>query len=293
MPRTETQPRAVNPRPVNQRARRQGQAVLLHVLLIPLALLFLAPLWLMLVFSSHPDTAIFSSTPPLWFGHAFLDNFRQLQADTNYLRTLLNSVLIAVIYTAFSMLFTSMGGYAFAKYRFRGKGVLFGIIIATLTIPTFVTIIPQFILVARNLHLTNTYWAVILPTLANTIGIFYMRQAFQALPDELIDAAKIDGAGDARTFFQIALPIVSPALAALGIVLFLASWNDYLWPLIVLSDKNAYTMPVALGTLVGLTRVSWGGIMVGTVISTVPFLVIFMALQRFFVAGIAGGAVKD
>ncbi len=290
MPRTETQPQ---PRPVNQRSRRQLQAVLLHVLLIPLALLFLAPLWLMLVFSSQPDSAIFSTTPPLWFGHAFLDNFRQLQADTNYLRTLLNSVLIAVIYTAFSMLFTSMGGYAFAKYRFRGKGVLFGIIIATLTIPTFVTIIPQFILVARNLHLTNTYWAVILPTLANTIGIFYMRQAFQALPDELLDAAKIDGAGDARTFFQIALPIVSPALAALGIVLFLASWNDYLWPLIVLSDKNAYTMPVALGTLVGLTRVSWGGIMVGTVISTVPFLIVFMALQRFFVAGIAGGAVKD
>lgn len=277
----------------SQRRQRRLQSVLLHILLIPLALLFLAPLWLMLVFSSHPDSAIFSPAPPLWFGHAFLDNFRQLQADTNYLRTLLNSVLIAVIYTAFSMLFTSMGGYAFAKYRFRGKGVLFGMIIATLTIPTFVTIIPQFILVARYLHLTNTYWAVILPTLANTIGIFYMHQAFQALPDELLDAAKIDGAGDARTFFQIALPIVSPALAALGIVLFLASWNDYLWPLIVLSDKNAYTMPVALGTLVGLNRVSWGGIMVGTVISTVPFLVIFMALQRFFVAGIAGGAVKD
>lgn len=287
LPRTASRPQQ------SYRLQRRVQAVLLHVLLVPLALLFLAPIYLMLVFSTHPESMIFSPRPPLWFGSAFGENFAQLQADTNYLRTLLNSVVIAVLYTAFSMLFTSMGGYAFAKYRFRGKGLLFGIIIATLTIPTFVTIIPQFILVARSLHLTNTYWAVILPTLANTIGIFYMRQAFQALPDELIDAAKIDGAGDARTFFQIALPVVRPALAALGIVLFLASWNDYLWPLIVLSDKNAYTMPVALGTLVGLTRVSWGGIMVGTVISTVPFLIVFLALQRYFVAGIAGGAVKD
>ncbi|WP_407542657.1 carbohydrate ABC transporter permease (plasmid) [Deinococcus radiomollis] len=191
------------------------------------------------------------------------------------------------------MVITSMGGFAFAKYRFRGSAVLFGVIIATLTIPTFVTIIPQFVLVARELHLTNTYWAVILPTLANTIGIFYMRQAFQSVPDDLLNAARIDGAGDFRLFWQIALPVVRPALAALGIILFLASWNDYLWPLIVLNEKSAYTMPVALGTLVGLTRVSWGGIMVGTVISTVPFLVVFMALQRQFIAGIAGGAIKD
>ena len=283
-------------------ARRQGhsraqqrrvQTVLLHLALFPLALLFLSPLYLMLVFSTHPESSIFSTVPPLWFGGEFLKNFQGLQADTDYLRTLLNSVVIALLYTALSMVITSMGGFAFAKYRFRGSAVLFGVIIATLTIPTFVTIIPQFVLVARELHLTNTYWAVILPTLANTIGIFYMRQAFQSVPDDLLNAARIDGAGDFRLFWQIALPVVRPALAALGIILFLASWNDYLWPLIVLNEKSAYTMPVALGTLVGLTRVSWGGIMVGTVISTVPFLVVFMALQRQFIAGIAGGAIKD
>ncbi|SMB81497.1 carbohydrate ABC transporter permease [Deinococcus hopiensis] len=267
--------------------------VLLHALLVPLALLFLAPLYLMLVFSTHDQSVLFGPTSPLTFGRHFLDNFRELQAQTNYLRNLWNSVAISVLYTAFSMLITSMGGYAFAKYRFRGSKWLFGLIFATLTIPTFVTIIPQFVMVAREMHLTNTYWAVILPSLANTLGLFYMRQAFQAVPDDLLNAARIDGAGDFRTFWQIALPVVRPSLAALGIVLFLSSWNDYLWPLIVLGSKDAQTMPVALGSLVGLTSTAWGAIMVGTVIATVPFLIVFMLLQRHFIAGIAGGSIKD
>ena len=276
-----------------RRNRDLGRSVALHALLIPLALLFLAPLYLMVVFSTHPDSAIFSPAPPLGFGGAFAENFRQLQADTNFVRTLGNSTVISVLYTLLSMLLTSMAGFAFAKYAFRGRNLLFGIILATLTIPSFVTIIPQFILVARDLHMSNTYWAVILPTLANTIGIFYMRQAFQTVPDDLLHAARIDGASEWRTFWQIALPVVRPALAALAILLFLASWNDYLWPLIVLTQKDSYTMPVALGTLVGLTRVSWGALMVGTTIATLPFLALFLALQRHFVAGIAGGAVKD
>lgn len=279
--------------PRGQKARDRRNTVLLHAVLIPLALLFLAPLWMMLVFSTHPETAIFSPAPPLWFGGSFGENFRGLQADTNFMRTLLNSVVIASVYTVLSMLLTSMGGYAFAKYEFRGKNLLFGLIVATLTIPAFVTIIPQFILVARDLKMSNTFQAVILPSLANTIGIFYMRQAFQTVPTDLLHAARIDGAGEFRIFWQVALPVVRPALAALAILLFLASWNDYLWPLIVLTQKDSYTMPVALGTLVGLTRVSWGGIMVGTAIATVPFLALFLALQRHFVAGIAGGAVKD
>lgn len=283
----------VTTQPGGMRARERRSALWLHLALLPLALLFLAPLYLMLIFSTHPETAIFSPNPPLWFGGAFGENFTQLQADTNFLRTLANSTVISTLYTGLSMGLTSLAGYAFAKFQFPGRKLLFGLILATLTIPTFVTIIPQFILVARDLGLSNTYWAVILPTLANTIGIFYMRQAFGAVPDDLLNAARIDGASEGRIFWQIALPIVRPALAALAILLFLASWNDYLWPLIVLTQKDSYTMPVALGTLVGLTRVSWGGIMVGTAIATIPFLVLFLALQRLFVAGIAGGAVKD
>jgi lactose/L-arabinose transport system permease protein len=156
-----------------------------------------------------------------------------------------------------------------------------------------VVVIPQYILVARDLKLTNTFWGVILPFLANALGVFYMRQVFLSLPSSLLDAARVDGAGEVRIFFQIALPLVRPALAALALILFLNAWNDYLWPLLVLSQKEMYTAPVALGTLIGLTRVSWGGIMVGSALMTVPFLLLFLFLQRYFVAGITAGAVKE
>jgi lactose/L-arabinose transport system permease protein len=275
------------------RRRRTLASIALHLLLTPLAILFLLPIYMMVIFATHPETAIFSPQVPLWFGGEFLTNLSQLQADLNFSRVSLNSVVISTVYTLASMLLTSMGGFAFAKYKFRGRAPLFVLILTTLTIPAFVTIIPQFILVARYLHLNNTYWAVVLPTLANTIGIFYMRQAFLNVPDDLLNAARIDGASELRLFWQIALPVVRPSLAALGIILFLASWNDYLWPLIVLSNKEAYTIPVALGTLVGLTRVSWGGIMVGTTLATLPFLLLFLFLQRYFIAGITSGSVKN
>ncbi|WP_245453123.1 carbohydrate ABC transporter permease [Meiothermus taiwanensis] len=134
---------------------------------------------------------------------------------------------------------------------------------------------------------------MILPSLANSLGVFFMRQNFLSLPASLLEAARIDGAGEFRIFFRIAVPLVLPAMAALAIILFLASWNDYLWPLLVLSDREMQTAPVALGSLIGLTRVSWGGIMVGAVMTTLPFLVLFLFLQRYFIAGITAGGVKD
>ncbi|GGJ57662.1 carbohydrate ABC transporter permease [Deinococcus roseus] len=266
------------------------QSILLHILMTLGALLFIAPLYLMLVYATHPDNGIYSGA--LWFGSEAVNNFKNLQADTNFLKATFNSLMIAVLYTTVSLLFTSMAGFAFTKYEFVGKNFWFGLILATIAIPAFVTIIPQYIMVARDFHLTNTYWAVILPGLANTVGIFYMRQTFQGVHNDLLNAARIDGASEFRVFWQIALPVVRPSLAALAILLFLASWNDYLWPLLVLNNKDAYTIPVALGTLVGLTRVSWGGIMMGTAISTMPFLILFMLAQRHIVAGVAGGSVK-
>lgn len=277
------------PRP-HQRTRNVLPAVGLHLLLTLGALLFLAPLYLMMVYATQPDNGIYSGA--VWFGTEAVQNFQNLQADTNFLRAMLNSVGIAVLYTTISLLLTSMAGFAFTKYDFAGKNFWFGIILATLAIPAFVTIIPQYILMASNFKLTNTYWAVILPGLANTMGIFYMRQSFQSVHNDLLNAARIDGASEWRVYWQIALPVVRPALAALAILLFLSSWNDYLWPLLVLNNKDAYTIPVALGTLVGLNRVSWGGIMMGTAISTVPFLILFVAAQRHIVAGVAGGSVK-
>jgi lactose/L-arabinose transport system permease protein len=265
----------------------------LHLLLTPLALLWLAPLWLMLVFATVPEQQIFSTPVPLLPGGFFMENFRDLQADTDFLRTLFNSVAVSGIYTLLSLLLTSMAGYAFARFQFFGRSAIFTLVIATLTIPYFVVVIPQYILVAREFSLTNSYIGVVLPLLANSLGIFFMRQNFLSLPQSLLDAARVDGAGEYRIFFQIALPLVSSAMAALGIILFLTAWNDYLWPLLILTQKEMYTAPVALGTLIGLTRVSWGGIMVGAVLMTVPFLILFLFLQRYFVAGITAGAVKD
>jgi lactose/L-arabinose transport system permease protein len=273
--------------------RRFWLSLGLHGLLTPLALLWLAPLWLMLVFSTLPEHEIFRVPTPLLPGGGFFENLASLQADTNFFRALANSLLVSLLYTLGGLLLSALAGYALAVYRFRLQSLVFSLIVATLTIPYFVVLIPQYILVARELKLTNTYWGVVLPFLANALGVFYMRQVFLSLPSSLLDAGRVDGASEGRIFFQIALPMVTPSLAALALILFLNAWNDYLWPLLVLSQKEMYTAPVALGTLIGLTRVSWGGIMVGSVLMTAPFLVLFLLLQRYFVAGITAGAVKE
>lgn len=265
----------------------------LHLLLTPLALLWLAPLYLMLVFATRPDFEIFSTPTPITFGSNLLENFQLLQDQTNFTRAVLNSILVASGFTVLSITLTSMAGYAFARFQFFGRNVLFTMVIATLTLPYFAVVIPQYILVAREFGMSNTYWAVILPYLANALGIFFMRQNFLGIPQSMLDAARVDGAGELRIFAQIALPLVRPAMAALAIILFLFAWTDYLWPLLVLSRQDMQTAPVALGSLIGLTRVSWGGLMVGAVMMTVPFLILFLFLQRYFVAGITAGAVKD
>ena len=269
------------------------RSVLLHVVMVPLALLFLAPIVWMLVAATLPNNEILAAPPTLTPGTFLDENWRDLNDDLNFVRAIVNSVGIAVTFTVVGTLISAMAGYAFAKFRFAGRAAAFTIVVAALTIPFEVRAIPQYLLVARDLGLSNTWWAVILPWLAYPLGVFFMRQNMLAVPTDLLEAARIDGAGEARIFVRIVLPIVQPALAAVAIILFLFQWNDYFWPLLVLSQKDAYTIPVALGTLVGLTRVSWGGIMVGTAIATLPFLVTFLWLQRYFVAGITTGAVKD
>lgn len=269
------------------------RSILLHALMIPLAIVFLLPIAWMLISATLPNNEILAAPPTLLPGMHLAENWRDLNSDLNFLRAVANSVGISIIFTTFATLVAAMSGYAFAKFRFAGRGVLFTIVIAALTIPFEVRAIPQYLLVARELRLANTWWAIILPWLAYPLGVFFMRQNMLSVPSDLLEAARIDGAGEARIFFRIVLPIMRPALAAVAIVLFLFQWNDYFWPLLILSQKDAYTIPVALGTLVGLTRVSWGGIMVGTAIATLPFLILFLWLQRYFIAGITAGAVKD
>ena len=214
------------------------------------------------------------------------------EAETGFSRTIFNSVAVALVYTLLSVMLTSMAGWALVRYRFAGRGAVMGLIFGTLTLPYFVVVIPQFIMVARDFSLSNTWFALIVPPLFNSLGVLFMRQAFSLLPHELFDAAQVEGVSEWKIFTRVALPMAKPTLAALSIILFLASWNNYLWPLLISSQPEMMTAPVALGTLIGFTRVSWGSIMTGAVCLTVPMLVVFVFLQRFFMSGITAGAVK-
>jgi lactose/L-arabinose transport system permease protein len=271
---------------------RLRRSIALHLFLTPLALIWLFPLWMMVVFSTMPDNGIFSPGIELLPHGNFIDNFNNLQRDTDFVGAIGISVSVAVTYTFLSVLLTSMAGWALARYQFFGKGVVVGIIIGTITLPYAVVLIPQFIMVARDFQLANTWVALIVPPLFNSLGVLFMRQSFSMMPDDLFDAARVEGVKEWRIFLFVALPLARPMLAALAIILFLASWNNYLWPLLINSQPGSMTAPVALGTLIGLTKVSWGGIMAGAVMLTVPMLIVFVLLQRHFIAGIAAGAVK-
>lgn len=273
-------------------ARRRGRQIALHAVLGPLALVWLLPLWMMVVFSTMPENGIFSPEIRLLPSDRFLANFRELQADTGFLRTILVSVVVALTTTVLSVMLTSMAGWALVRYRFRGRAMVIAVIFGTLTLPYFVVVIPQFIMVARYFGLSNTWFALIVPPLFNSLGVLFMRQAFSMMPAELFDAAQVEGVREWQIFTRIALPLAKPTIAALAIILFLASWNQYIWPLLIASQPHMMTAPVALGTLIGVTRVSWGAIMTGAVVLTVPMLVVFVFLQRFFMSGITAGAVK-
>jgi lactose/L-arabinose transport system permease protein len=266
--------------------------IALHAVLTPLAIIWLFPLWMMFIFSTMPDYGIFSPQIVLWPSTNFIENFKNLQADTDFVRAMFISISVAVIYTFLSVFLTSMAGWALARYRFAGRSVVVAIILGTITLPFAVVVIPQFIMVAREFRLANTWVALIVPPLFNSLGVLFMRQSFSMMPNELFDAARVEGVKEWQIFLRIALPLARPTMAALSIILFLVSWNNYLWPLLINSKPGMMTAPVALGTLIGLTRVSWGGIMAGAVLLTAPILVIFVALQRHFIAGIAAGAIK-
>ncbi len=272
--------------------RRLRRQVALHAVLGPLALVWLFPLWMMVVFSTMPENGIFSPEIELLPSNQFWANFQALQAETGFLRTLFVSVVVALVMTALSVMLTSMAGWALVRYRFRAKWLVTALIFGTLTLPYFVVVIPQFIMVARDLGLSNTWFALIVPPLFNSLGVLFMRQAFSMMPAELFDAAQVEGVKEWQIFTRVAMPMAKPTLAALAIILFLASWNNYLWPLLIASEPGMMTAPVALGTLIGVNRVSWASIMTGAVLLTLPMILVFIFLQRFFIAGITAGAVK-
>ena len=204
-----------------------------------------------------------------------------------------NSVVVAVTVTLGNLAFCSMLGYAFAKIDFAGRTWLFRLVLATLMIPGMVLLVPLFVLVSR-IGLVNTYPALILPFLAGPFGVFLMRQFMQGIPDELIDAARVDGAGEFRIFLRVVMPLCKPALATLAILTFLGSWNNFLWPLVAASTEDMYTLPVALALYsVGQNSTNYGLLLAGSVVVVLPILVVFFALQRHFVQGLATTGLKS
>ena len=259
--------------------------------LLVLALLSLAPLAWMLSVSFMPRGEAAQFPPPLLPSAPTFDNYRELFARTGMARYFANSLLVALSITGLSLLVNTMAGYAFAKLRFRGRERLFQWLLAALVVPAQVAMLPLFLLM-KQLGLVNSYWGVILPAAAGVFGIFLVRQYARSLPDELIEAARIDGAGELRIFVRIVLPLLRPVLATLAVFTFMAAWNDFMWPLIVLTDQEHYTLPVALASLSREYIMDVELMMAGAVVTVLPVLGLFLLLQRYYVQGLLLGSVK-
>jgi len=231
--------------------------------------------------------------PPTWWPQAAsLDNYRELFGKQSFPRYFVNSTLVAVCVTVGNLIFCSMLGYALAKLEFRGKKVVFALVMGTLMVPGMVTFVPLFVLVA-NLGLVDSYPGLILPFLVTPFGVFLMRQFIVTLPDDLLDAGRVDGASELGIFRRIILPLCGPALATLGILTFLGSWNSFLWPLVVAQTQDHYTLPVALALFsTGQNQTNYGLLLAGATVVVLPVLLVFLVFQRRFIEGIATTGIK-
>lgn len=267
------------------------RAVLLHTVLLVAALVATAPLlWMVSASLMHSGEAN-TSPPPLLPSSPTLEHYRALFTSLSLGRYLLNSLIIAVGGTLAGVFIMAMAGYAFAKLRFPGRQPVFRGLLAMMVIPGQVAMLPMF-LILREMGLINTLFGAMIPVLAPIYGIFLVRQYAQSIPDDLIDAARIDGAGEFLIFRKVVLPTIAPVLATLGVFTFLSSWNDFMWPLIVLSDDARYTLPVALANLAGEHVLDVELMMGGAVVTILPVFVAFLFLQRYYIQGIMTGSVK-
>ncbi|HYD47369.1 MAG TPA: carbohydrate ABC transporter permease [Terriglobales bacterium] len=266
-------------------------AAILHTLLALGAAATLLPLLWMISASLMPAGEATTLPPRLLPSTVTLEHYRALFLRLDLGRTLLNSAGLAAAITAISLLINSMAGYAFAKLDFRGREPLFRLLLAAMAIPGQVAMLPLFLLL-RELGLINSYWGVIVPGLASIFGIFLIRQYAESIPDTVLDAARIDGAGELQIYRSIVLPLSRPILVTLAIFTFLGAWNDFLWPLIILTDSDKQTLPVALAALVGEHVQDTELMMAGAVVTVLPVVVLFVALQKYYIAGLTSGALK-
>jgi multiple sugar transport system permease protein len=256
------------------------------------ALVMLAPFYFMFVFATHSRTEIFNLPPPLWFGDDLLANLKILTERLPFWRNLGWSLYVALASTALTLFFCSMAGYAFAMFEFRFKQPLFALVMATMLLPSFMNMIPTF-MIMDALGWIDEHRALYLPGAASAFGIFLMRQyTSTAVPRELVEAARMDGCGEFAIYRHVVLPLLKPALGTLGLITFIASWNNFIGPLIVMRSADNYTLPLALRSLQSTVNTEWGALMTGSAIATIPLLILFALSSRQLIAGLTAGAVK-
>ncbi len=275
------------------RGRVLLEAAVIYALLFFFAVLVGVPFIYMITGSFKTNGEIFNYPVTLAVQDPTLNNYERLLSgeEIPYLRQMLNSVVISVSQTLLTLFFSSLVGWGFAKYEFRGKTFLTLFLLATIAIPFQVTLVPLFQLIVR-VGLLDNFLGVILPSSISAFGAFFMMQAMRSVPNELLDSARIDGASDWGIYWRVGLPLVRGALAVLAVLVFLGAWNDYLWPLIVLRTPQNFTYPLGLASLQGLYKVEYGMILGGSFIATLPVVLIFVAGRKHLLDNLAMGAIK-
>jgi ABC-type glycerol-3-phosphate transport system permease component len=275
-----------------------SRRVILSRIVVYLILLFwlavsLFPFYWMIISSFKPVQEIFTFPPVFLLLHPTIENYQRLPVlIPTLIQNTVNSLVIAVVKPTATVFFSSLAGFAFAKFRFRGQNVLFALVIFTQLIPPAVGFIPLFIQMVQ-FKLLDTLWALILPGIVSAFAIFLFRQTIRSVPDELLDAARIDGASNFRIYRSVIVPLIMPMIITQYILGFIASWNDYLWPLIAMRSPQNFTLPVVMASIQGLIFNSpWGAIMAGAVMLTIPSIIIFMLLSRYIVPDLTSGAFK-
>ena len=263
-----------------------------HAVMIIGVLVTIFPFVWVAMMGTHTRSEIFSAPPPFYFGDNLIDNYQKLLDLMPFWTILWNSVFVSVMGTAGAVFFCSMCAYGFFAYDFRGKNVIFGIMVASMMVPPVLTLIP-FFLTVRFLGILDTHFALWFPGVANAFGIFLIRQYMvQSISRDLIDAAKVDGASDFRIYWSVVMPLIKPALATLAIVMFIGLWNNFLSPLIVLSTPDKYVLTLALRSVQSIANTPWGAVMLGTFLSMLPLLIAFLFFSKQMMAGLTAGAVK-
>ena len=275
-----------------QSGGRPSASTWAYVFLVGGLVLMVGPFLWMLLGSIKPEADFLQSPPTILPSAPTTANYGRLFDQLDFPRFFFNSSVIALVVTVGTLVFCPMLGYALAKLRWHGKRVVMGLVLATLMVPAGITLIPNFILMS-NLGLVNSYPGLILPFLAGPFGVFLMRQFMLGIPDELLEAARMDGANEFKIFWSVVMPIATPVLATLGILTFLGSWNNFLYPLVMATEPQMYTLPVALATFAtGQYQADHGMLMAGSVVLVVPVLIVFILFQRWITEGIATTGLK-